>query len=293
MLSTAALFGLGFFFLGSGCQRSTKPFLTNRDIIMGFIRASPNFFSNYLLDTTSFSINGTNISFKRSFRIGVPRDTLVVINSLDTVGNVIQSRAAIEAGVELFDTLVGKLIITDPSGTRNRPFNLLVSKFGYFLNLGNLAPKSAGWVLHGVSQTFIGAGGLLDSVRLRAIQSNKDTLFLRRPRSNDPENDPQLVKVFFNPFQLKPGDSLEVRVWGPDTSDFVFCHFSTFDSTRRLQLLHDSTGTFLGGFVLSADPRLAYSYRRLAIDAFSNLTFTDPTATVRNEVWGILYQIFP
>ncbi len=285
------------FFTIFNCRRSTKPVPTNREIILGFIRSSPELFSNSILDTTGLSLAGSSISFGRNFRVGTPHDTIVVINSLDTVGNVIQSRSVVEAGVDLLDTLIGTLRSSDSAGTHTRNFRLLVSKFGYFQNLGNLAPQNRGWAIRNVGQTYMGAANLLERVRLRAISSNKDTVFVRRPRSSDPETDPQLVPVLFNPFQLKFGDSVEIQAYvnmfNPDTNFFVICHITDLNSTRRVQLFSDSSGRFFGGFKFSSESGLDHRYRRLAIDVITRSALTNPFATFQNEIWGIVYQLVP
>lgn len=287
-----------FFFTTFNCRRSTRPIVTNRDIILDFIRSSPELFSNSILDTTGFSLAGSTISFGRNFRVGAPRDTVVIINSLDTVGNVIQSRSVVEAGIDLLDTLIGTLRSSDSAGTHSRNFQLLVSKFAYFQNLGSLVPTNRGWVLRSVSQTYMGGANLLESVSLRAINSQKDTVFVRQPRSSDPETDPQLVQVLFNPFQLKFGDSVEitayVNMFNPDTNFFVICHITDLNSTRRVQLLPDSSGRLFGGFKLSSESGLDHRYRRLAIDVITRSALTNPSAIpFQNEIWGIIYQLVP
>ncbi len=295
-MAMAAIAAFALFLPGSSCKRTIDPntIVTNREVVRFLIRSTPEIFSNAFLDTSAFTFSGTGISFSREYSVK-NIDTFIILNDLDTVGGTLQPKFPIEAGAVVTDTFLGMLRIVEGGTPRNKGFRLPVNKFGYFLKLDSDAQVNKGWVLWSVTQVFAGGTGVLDSVRLsvrRGAPATADTLILRRPRSSNPETDPQLMQTR-QPYELKLGDSVEVRAWVPDTSYFVLCHISDLNTFRRVQLRPDSAGRLLGGFKISNESGLHFHFRRLAVDAFTNFTITDPIVPVRNEIWGILYQVVP
>ncbi len=302
LLSTEILFL--FLFLSSGCQHTVQLTFTTRDIIRFLVRDNPGIFSNSFLDTSRASLAGTDFFFSRSFTVN-SSDTTITLNDLDTVSlnpyNIV-AKTPRDVGAEVSDTLIGQLKF-DSAGSARPPrnFRLPVTKFGYFQKLQSDAFENRGWYLLGATQTFVGTARMLDSVRLHATNSGlngytKDTLILRRSRNPavQPLNDPQVSKVRTNPFQLKPGDSVEVRAWVKiSTFDtvYVFCHINDLSTKRRIQLAEVSPGEFFGGFRLSGESGLNYQFRRLAVDALAQSVFTN--GSFDNEIWGLIYQVYP
>ncbi len=286
----------------AGCERSIKVSFTTRDIIRFLIRDNPGIFSNSFLDTTSANVAGTDFSFSRIYTVKSP-DTAITLNDYDTIQltplNVIVKNPR-DAGAEIIDTLIGQLRI-DSAGSQRpaRNFRLPVTKFGYFQKLQSDAFENRGWHILGATQTFVGIVRILDSVQIVGLNSNRDTLVIRQNRNVnlDPLSDPQVFKVRTNPFQLKPQDSVEVRAWLRNTSIdsvfYVFCHVNDFSAKRRIQLTQIAPDEFFGGFKLAPDARLDYLHWRLAVDVIANVTLTDPFSSFYNEIWGIIYQVYP
>lgn len=285
-----------------GCSRSIAPgdVLTNRDVLRSFIRGNPGIFSNAFLDTTLFQIDGSDLSFSRSFSIKT-LDTFIIVNTDDTLqqpgGLVIGPKNPADAGAEVTDTLVGNLRSTDSVSTRNHPFRLPVTKFAYFQRLSPQR-RNLGWVLWSVSQTFVGNPGIIDTVWIRAPASRKDTAIFRAPRGAEPETDPQLLKSQTNPFQLEADDSVEVKVQVrfsvEDIVYRVFCHILDTSPIRRVQLFPDSTGRlFSAKFKLSHPAGHHFLFTRLVVDALGESGLRNPALPLRNEIWGIVYQVVP
>ncbi|MCI0331423.1 MAG: hypothetical protein L0196_10865 [candidate division Zixibacteria bacterium] len=289
----------------SGCEKSVKVSFTTRDIIRFLIRDNPGIFSNSFLDTSRAAVAGTDFSFSRNFTITSP-DTAITLNDLDTVDqggvSTVVPRAPRDAGAEILDTLVGQFRIDSAGSPRPaKSFKLPVFKFGYFQKLDNDSKPNRGWFVMGATQTFVGVVRLIDTVHLHVTNPNnlsgypKDLLAVRQDRNTnlDPLDDPQVVKVRTSPFQLKPNDSVEVRVRVRNTLDtllHVFCHIGDLNAKRRIQLTERVPGEFFGGFKVS--PEVYYDYRRLVVDAFTNNTLANPS-TFQNEIWGIIYQVYP
>ena len=322
----ALLFLLGatlLFWMFAGCSHKidTSKIVTTRDIIRFLIRTNPGIFSNSFLDTARIAVAGTDFSFSRNYSIktvdtcffiscdfsgcdSIRNDSCILINDFDTIpapggGVSVLPRSPRDASSDLLDSWIGQLQI-DSAGLpkTTKQFQLPVTKFGYFQKLQNDAYPNRGWYLMGATQTFVGVVRLIDSVRIQAVSYPKGLSVVRQSRNPaaDPLDDPQVVKVRTSPFQLKPNDSVEVRVWVRNTLDsilYVFCHISDLNTKRRIQLAkRPSDDFFLGGFKLS--PEVYYDYRRLIVDAITNTTLTDPsTSTVHNEIWGIIYQVYP
>lgn len=286
----------------SGCEKSVKVSFTTRDIIRFLIRDNPGIFSNSFLDTARVNAAGTDFFFSRSFTVK-SLDTAITLNDLDTTQLVplnVVAKNPRDAGAEIIDTLIGQLRI-DSAGNQKSPrnFRLPVHKFGYFQKLQSDAFENRGWLVLGATQTFVGLVRILDSVKIIGMDSNRDTLIVRQARNTnlDPLSDPQVYKVRTNPYQLLPGDSVEVRVWVRNTSIdsifHVFCHVNDSTGTRRIRLAEVAPREFFGGFDLSGAEQEEYEYRRLAVDVIANVTLTDPLASIYNEIWGIIYQVHP
>jgi hypothetical protein len=283
----------------SGCEKSVKISFTTRDIIRFLIRDNPGIFSNTFLDTLRISVSGSDFFFSRTFTVK-SLDTAITLNDLDTVStnplNVVP-KSPRDAGAEIIDTLIGQLRIDSAGNTRpTRNFRLPVTKFGYFQKLQSDAFENRGWLVLGATQTFVGTDRIMDSVYLIGTNSQRDTLIVRQNRNTtlDPLLDPQVFKVRTNPYQLLPGDSVELRAWVKiSTFDtvYVFCHINDYSAIRRIQLEETSPGAFQGGFKLAADSRLDYNYWRVAVDAIARSTLTG--GSFDNEIWGIIYQVHP
>ncbi|MGE5693251.1 MAG: hypothetical protein ACM3YF_05680 [Candidatus Zixiibacteriota bacterium] len=286
----------------SGCEKSVKVSFTTRDIIRFLIRDNPGIFSNSFLDTSRVNADGSDFFFSRAFTVKL-LDTAITLNDMDTIStnplNIV-SKSPRDAGAEIIDTLIGQLKIDSARNPRPaRNFRLPVTKFGYFQKLQSDAFVNRGWLVLGATQTFVGGVRILDSVQIVGMDSNRDTLVIRQARnpSLDPLSDPQVFKVRTNPFQLKPQDSVEIRAWlrptSIDTLFYVFCHINDFSTKRRIQLAEVDTNEFFGGFKLAPDARLDYLHWRLAVDVIANGTLTNPVGTIYNEIWGIIYQVYP
>jgi len=292
-----------FLLFTSGCEKSVKVSFTTRDIIRFLIRDNPGIFSNSFLDTSRAAVAGTDFSFSRNFTVTSP-DTAITLNDLDTVDqggvSTVVPRSPRDAGAEIIDELVGQFRIDSAGSPRPaNSFKLPVFKFGYFQKLDNDSKPNRGWYVLGATQTFVGAARILESVEIRQVNSGRDTVIVRQDRNAnlDPLNDQQVSKVRTNPFQLKPNDSVEIRARAR-TSTFgtvyLFCHINDYSSIRRIQLAETSPGTgeFFGGFRLSGEPGLNYNFRRLVVDAISHATLSN-SSTFQNEIWGIIYQVYP
>jgi|GEM_PF-5431826 len=286
----------------SGCEKSVKVSFTTRDIIRFLIRDNPGIFSNSFLDTTRVNADGSDFFFSRAFTVK-SLDTAITLNDMDTTStnplNIV-SKSPRDAGAEIIDTLIGQLKIDSAGNPRPaRNFRLPVTKFGYFQKLQSDAFVNRGWLVLGATQTFVGGVRILDSVQIVGMDSNRDTLVIRQARnpSLDPLSDPQVFKVRTSPYQLLPGDSVEVRVWlrntSIDTKFYVFCHINDSTGVRRIPLTEVTPKEFFGGFDLSNAQQKLYDYRRLAVDVIANVTLTDPVGTIYNEIWGIIYQVYP
>ncbi|HLG94104.1 MAG TPA: hypothetical protein VI546_04645, partial [candidate division Zixibacteria bacterium] len=218
-----------------GCEKSVKVSFTTRDIIRFLTRDNPGIFSNSFLDTSRVNAAGTDFFFSRNFTVK-SLDTAITLNDFDTTQlnplNEVPKNPR-DAGAEIIDTLIGQLKIDSAGNPRPaRNFRLPVTKFGYFQKLQSDAFENRGWLVLGATQTFVGIIRILDSVQITGINSNRDTLIIRQARNTalEPLSDPQVFKVRTNPFQLLPGDSVEVRAWlretSIDTLFYVFCHIN-------------------------------------------------------------------
>jgi hypothetical protein len=286
-----------------GCSRSVEPedVLTNREVLRSFIRGNPGIFSNSFLDTVLFDIDSSDLSFSRSFSIKT-QDTFIIINTDDTLmqpsGPVLVPKNPADAGADIKDTMLVTLRSTDSLGPHNRtPSRIPIAKFAYFQRL-NPQRINLGWVLWSVSQTFVGNPGIIDTVWIRASGSRKDTSIFRAPRDTAPETDPQLLRSQTNPFRLEADDSVEVKVQVrfsvEDTVYHLFCHVQDASPIRRVQLFPDSTRRlFSAKFKLSHPAGHHFLFTRLVVDALGENGLRNAALPLRNEIWGIVYQVVP